>query len=138
MKTIGSAEISGQRPLAKLNVQELNTQLLRNCIENIISSIGYGFQESVYQNGLCYELEKLNHEVKKEVVIRVMHDGHELGTVRADIVVDDEYIIEMKVKGKIKLETEVQLDKYMRLLGKKKGFIINIGLSDYEILAKNN
>jgi GxxExxY protein len=106
---------------------------LKKCIKNIISSIGYGFQESVYQNGLCYELEKLNHEVKKEVVIRVMHEGHELGTVRADIVVDDEYIIEMKVKGKIKPETEVQLDKYMRLLGKKKGFIINIGLTDYEI-----
>jgi GxxExxY protein len=113
--------------------QRLSLEILRNCIENIISSIGYGFQESVYQNGLCYELEKHNHKVEKEVTIRVMHEGHELGTIRADIVVDDEYIIEMKVKGKIKIETEVQLDKYMRLLGKKKGFIINIGLTDYEI-----
>jgi GxxExxY protein len=114
------------------------TQELRTCMDNIISSIGYGFQESVYQNGLCYELEKLNHEVKKEVNIRVMHEGHELGIVRSDIIVDDEYIIEMKVKGKIKLETEIQLEKYMRLLGKKKGFIISIGLTDYEIMAKNN
>jgi len=41
--------------------------------------------------------------------------------------------IEMKVKGKINIMVEIQLDRYMRLLGKKRGFIINIGLTDYEI-----
>ena len=107
--------------------KELNSHM-----KKIIDTIGYGFQESIYQNALCYELRSNSHKVENEVNINVMYGLIELGIVRADIIIDDEYIIEMKTNFKIKSKDEIQLKKYMKLLNKKIGFVINISEDNFE------
>ena len=108
---------------------------LNSYMNKIIETIGYGFQESIYQNALCYELRMNNHEIKNEVNFNVMYGSVELGNVRADIIVDDKYIIEMKTNLKIKPKDEIQLRKYLRLANINEGFLINIGEENYEVKA---
>ena len=110
---------------------------LNKYMKKIIETIGYGFQEIIYQNALCYELRQNNHEVKNEVNFNVMYGLVELGSVRADIIVDDKYIIEMKTNLKLKQKDEIQLKKYLRLANKNEGFLINIGEDNYEVKSIN-
>ena len=57
-----------------------------------------------------------------------------MGSVRADMIVDNEYIIEMKSISKIGEKEINQLKRYLNIFNKSSGFLINISYKDYEIV----
>ena len=91
-------------------------------------ALGPGLLESVYQRALAYELQKRGLKVIVEHPISVYYDGVELGEgFRADIIVNDKVIIELKsVEQASKLHAK-QLLTYLRLTDKRLGFLINFG-----------
>ena len=90
--------------------------------------LGPGLLESVYQRALAYELQKRGLKVAVETPISVYYDGIELGEgFRADIIVNNIVIIELKsVEQVAKLHTK-QLLTYLRLTDKRLGLLINFG-----------
>ncbi len=92
----------------------------------IHKKLGPGLLESVYQNILAYELKKKGLKVDKEVPISVKWDRitFDIG-FRADLIVENKVIIELKSLEEIKDIHKKQLLTYLKLTNKQVGLLIN-------------
>ena len=91
-------------------------------------ALGPGLLESVYQRALAYELQKRKLKIIVEHPISVIYDGVNLGEgFRADIIVNDKVIIELKSVETIAKVHKKQLLTYLRLSDKRLGLLINFG-----------
>lgn len=93
----------------------------------ISNVLGTGFLEKVYQNALVYELRKLNLSVGEEVAIEIYYDGFKVGEYRADIIVAQSVIVEVKAAKAIDDVHQAQLLNYLKATGLKVGLVINFG-----------
>ena len=89
--------------------------------------LGFGFLESVYQKALVKELllRGLKAEAQKEIIVRYKGEG--IGSFYADIVVNDDIILELKAIENLTKAHEAQLLNYLKGTGLKLGFLINFG-----------
>ena len=96
----------------------------------IHKTIGPGLLESVYHEILMYELEKKGLTVQKEVPIPVIWNDKtlELG-YRADLIVEDKIIVEIKSVEKTNPVHQKQLLTYLKIADKRLGLLINFGES---------
>jgi len=82
------------------------------------------------QTELCYE-EALEVElmlrgfcnIRRQVPVSIFYKDHLVGVGYIDILLNDKYVIELKVLGNIRLTDEAQVRRY--LVGDREGFIIN-------------
>ena len=88
--------------------------------------LGPGLFESVYENILSYELNKAGLAFETQVEVPVKYDGKlfEKG-FRADIIVADKVLIELKSVEKITDVHKKQVLTYLKLTGIKLGLLIN-------------
>ena len=100
--------------------------LILNACYKIHSHFGPGLFESVYKEALCMELAKSGLQFSKEVGIPVFYENItlELG-FRADIIVENKVLIELKSIESIAPVHKKQLLTYLRLTGLKLGLLIN-------------
>ena len=90
--------------------------------------LGPGLLESVYEEVLFYELKKRGLQVEKEVPISVEWDdlNIEVG-FRADVIVENKVIVELKSVEQVAPVHKKQLLTYLRLADKRLGLLINFG-----------
>lgn len=93
----------------------------------IHETLGPGFSERVYHN--CMEVELRNHGIKYESErwLPVYYEGHTVGTLRADIVVENRVILEFKAVAKLNDAAETQARNYLALTGLREAVLINFG-----------
>lgn len=90
--------------------------------------LGPGLLESVYELTLSHELQKRGLTVERQIPIPIVYDGLRFDEgFRADIVVNDLVILELKSIVAITPVHRKQLQTYLRLSGKKLGFLLNFG-----------
>jgi len=88
--------------------------------------LGPGLFESVYEEVLAYELENQGLEVERQKTIDIEWDGIKLGAgFKADIIVNNKVILELKSVEKVQPIHQKQLQSYLRLTGLKLGLLIN-------------
>ncbi len=88
--------------------------------------LGPGLLESVYQRCLCHELGKAGIPFFQQVGVPIHYDNVEIESgYRADIIVSDEVILELKSVEQLLPLHEAQLLTYLRLSGCKVGLLIN-------------
>jgi len=94
----------------------------------IHKKLGPGLLESAYQTILVDELEKRGLSVKSEVLMPVIYEDVVIENgYRADIIVEDLVIIELKSVEKIAYVHKKQLLTYLKLSNYKLGLLINFG-----------
>jgi len=98
--------------------------------------LGFGFVESVYENSLAHELRKAGFKAEQQVAIKVYYDGIIVGDFKADLVVDDAVILELKAVEKATTVHEVQLVNYLNGVGKDVGLLLNFGARSLEFKRK--
>ena len=92
----------------------------------IHTEIGPGLLESAYQALLSLELKKRNLSIKTEVPMPLTYDGIHLDIgYRADIIVEDKVIVELKSVEKISEVHKKQLLTYLKVSNKRLGLLIN-------------
>jgi len=69
-------------------------------------------------------------------VIKVYYDGIVVGDFKADLVVNDEVILELKTVEKANTIHEVQLVNYLNGIGKDIGLLLNFGARSLEFKRK--
>jgi|SaaInlV_125m_DNA_1040241.scaffolds.fasta_scaffold19674_2 GxxExxY protein len=79
-------------------------------------ALGPGLSEVVYQTALAMDLRKRGCMVETEVVIPIFYQKTYVGFVRADLVVNQCMVIEVKAVAKITEAHMLQLQNYMRWL----------------------
>jgi GxxExxY protein len=93
-------------------------------------ALGPGLLESVYQTVLAGELRKRGLRAATEQPIPVVHEGIRLETgFRADLVVEDKVIVEIKSVAEIAAVHKKQLLSYLRLADKRLGLLINFNVA---------
>ena len=116
-----------------MHENEISRKIL-DCSIKIHKTLGPGLFESVYEEVLCYELQKANLSFKRQVVIQVEYEGVKIDIgFRADIIVENKVIIELKSVEGIAPVHKKQLLTYLKITGKKLGLLINFN----EALLKN-
>ncbi len=96
----------------------------------IHTRFGPGLLESAYQVVLKYELEKRGLRVEAEKVIPLVYDGVHLGDgFRADLIVENKVIVELKSVENIHPVHKKQLFTYLVVADKRLGLLINFGAS---------
>ena len=112
------------------------TEKIIGCAYTVYNTMGYGFLESVYEKCLLLELKKsgLNFEAQKSIVVR--YENEIVGEFKADIIVEDKVIVELKSINQIIKAHEVQLVNYLVATSKPVGLIINFGENKVEVKRK--
>jgi GxxExxY protein len=111
--------------------------LAKNVVDtayHIHCRLGPGLLESAYEKILIYELLKRDIQAEPQVLVPIKYDDRIFDTgFRADLVVDNKLIIELKSIEHATDAHKKQLLTYLRLSGMKLGLLINFG----EPLIKN-
>ncbi len=116
-----------------MHENEIAKTVVDACFQ-IHRQLGPGLFESVYEEVLCYELEDLGLSISRQKSIPVFWKDLKLDQgFRADIVVNDKVIIEIKAIELLKRVHYKQLMTYLKLTDLKLGLLINFN----EALIKN-
>ena len=78
------------------------------------------------------ELEALAIQSEKEVPIAVVYKGVRVGDYRADVIVENRLILELKAVTTINPSHEAQLVNYLNATGIEDGLLINFGASSLQ------
>lgn len=108
------------------DIDEL-TYLINGCAMKVHNIMGSGFQEVVYQRCLSIELDRAGIKHKREVEQTIYYDGIEVGTRRADFVIDDKIIVELKALPEIENLHIAQIRNYLVAYNFPIGLLINFG-----------
>jgi GxxExxY protein len=94
------------------------------------STLGPGLLESVYEAALVWELEKRGLRVSRQQGIPVIYEEVHIHTgFFADMVVEDQIIVEIKAVDAIAPVHRKQLLTYLKLADKRLGLLINFNVA---------
>lgn len=93
----------------------------------VYNELGFGFLESVYRNALQLALIEKGLAVEPEKPISVYFRGKKVGDFRADLIVNDLLLLELKTAEAIAIAHEAQLLNYLRSTTLELGLILNFG-----------
>jgi GxxExxY protein len=104
------------------------SQIIVDAAIQIHRRLGPGLLESVYHAVLAHELTKRGLRVEKEVPVPVVWDNlrFEVG-FRADLIVEDMVLVELKSVEAVAPVHKKQLLTYLRLTNKRLGLLLNFG-----------
>jgi len=96
-----------------------------DCSYKIHSTLGPGLLESVYEEIICYELErnKIKYERQKAVPVKYENIFMEMG-FRADLIVENKIIVELKSVESVIPIHKKQLLTYLKLTNLKLGLLL--------------
>src|SRR5687767_7653722 len=106
--------------------KELSFQII-GCGMEVHNELGCGFAESVYSRCLEILLRQRGLRVERECPFDVVFHGVEVGTYRADLVVERRIIIEIKSAEKISDVARRQLRNYLAIARLRLGIVLNFG-----------
>jgi GxxExxY protein len=110
-----------------MNENDIGTIVVETAT-SIHRRLGSGLLENVYELILAQELMKRDLKAERQIAIPIRFDGVQFEEgFRADIIVEDKVIIELKSIEAITNAHKKQLLTYLRLTGMKLGYLLNFG-----------
>jgi GxxExxY protein len=98
------------------------------CIK-IHKILGPGLLESVYEAALVYELKKLRIPVEQQVDVPVEYEDVHLDIgFRADVIIENKFIVELKSVETLLADHKKQLLTYLKLKKFKLGLLANFNV----------
>ena len=94
---------------------------------NVYNELGFGFLENVYQNALYFELINNRLNVVAQKPIEVYYHNRVVGNYKADMIVDNTLILELKAVEYLVEEHELQLINYLKATNIEIGLLLNFG-----------
>ncbi|NNE26158.1 MAG: GxxExxY protein [Saprospiraceae bacterium] len=95
--------------------------------------LGNGFQEVIYQRCLAIELHRNNIDFLREKEQDIYYDGILVGTRRADFVIQNDIIVELKAVINLEDVHLAQAKNYVKAYDKQIGLLINFGAPSLQI-----
>lgn len=129
----------------KEDIQDNLTYKIIGCAMKVHNTLGNGFQaclpksrsacrqEVIYQRCLAIEMEKQGIGFARELEMPIYYEEQHVGTRRADFVVEDEVIVELKAIIKLEDVHLAQGLNYLRAYKINKGLLINFGSRSLEV-----
>ncbi|MEN8264203.1 MAG: GxxExxY protein [Nitrospirota bacterium] len=110
------------------------TQKIIGCCFKVHGELGPGFNERIYHNALMLDFKENGLTYKAEKVYKVSYKGASVGNFRADLIVEDNIIVELKAfAGNIPKIFESQILSYLKASSLKTGLLVNFGNTSCQI-----
>ena len=93
----------------------------------VYRDLGFGFLEAVYVNALTVDLQARGIDSRREVAIEVVYCGVRVGFYRADLVVENRVLLEVKSTRTIVEADERQLQNYLKASHIEVGLLLHFG-----------
>lgn len=108
-----------------MNENELSYKIIGIALK-LHSHFGPGLLESAYECAFAYDLAEAGFDVKRQLPIPFIYKGIKMESVyRADLLVNDLVLIEMKSVETLAPVHYAQTLTYLKLAGKKLALLIN-------------
>ena len=101
------------------------TYKIRGCIFEVYRHLGSGFLEKVYENALIIELRNNGLNVSSQRSINVYYKEQIVGDNIADMIVEDQVLIELKAVSNLSSAHEAQVLNYLKATNIKVGLLVN-------------
>jgi len=103
------------------------TYKINGCAMKVHNTLGNGFQEVIYQRCLAIEMELAGLNFDREIDQTIYYDGIEVGTRRADFIVENQVIVELKALINLEDVHLAQAKNYVIAYDYHIGLLINFG-----------
>ena len=103
------------------------TYIINGCEMKIHRTLGNGFQEVIYQRCMEIELKKSGLSFGREVEQVIYYEGIEVGTRRADFIVENQVVVELKAVISLEDAHLAQAKNYLVAYNFPVGLLINFG-----------
>ena len=117
-------------------MKEINDELtykIIGCAMKVHNILGNGFQEVIYQRCLAIELEKPGIHFLREQEMLIYYDDRSVGKRRADFIVENSVLIELKAVIKLEDVHLAQGLNYLQAYQIEKGLLINFAPPSLEV-----
>jgi GxxExxY protein len=103
------------------------TDKILKAFYKVYNELGFGFLEKVYENAMILELRSMQLNCMKQKPIKVHYEGNVVGDYFADIIVENNVILELKAAEGVAEEHELQLINYLKSTDIEVGLLLNFG-----------
>jgi GxxExxY protein len=103
------------------------TEKVIGAFYDVYNHFGPGFLESVYQRSMQIALQEIGIKADIEVPIPVFFHGQSVGEFRADMVIENTILIELKVARGLDPAHEAQVIHYLRSTALEVALLFNFG-----------
>jgi GxxExxY protein len=128
------------RGMTKITLLEReSTNAIIGAFLEVYNTLGYGFLENVYSLALERELLARERAVGREVPIPILYKGDFLTYHRADLIVDEKVIVEIKSTVVMPPFTKRQVTNYLRATKLEVALILHFGpeAKFYRVVCSN-
>ena len=110
--------------MGQLMHEELSRDILAAAMK-VHSTLKPGLDEKLYENALLIELVKRGHRAEQQKSFSVHYDGHFIGKMTPDLIVDDLVIVDPKVVEEFNQDHFAQMLGYLAITGVKLAILVN-------------
>lgn len=118
---------------AELKYKDITEKIIGASFE-VHKFLGNGFQEVIYQRALALEMKQVGLEFAREIEQDIYYKElpEPIGTRRADFVVEDKVLVELKALVKLEDVHLAQALNYLKAYRLEVGLLINFGAKSLE------
>ena len=98
---------------------------LKRISTKVFEKLGPGYSERVYHNAFEVELRLRGIQYETEKILPIIYEGHTIGNLRADLIINARTVVELKSTTKLKDEFRNQVRNYINLTGLEAGYLVN-------------
>lgn len=112
------------------NSSRKHWDLCHNIIEvfhSVYNELGHGFLENVYEEAIEIALKEAGFAVRRQVETPIWFRGRKIGDYKADLVVNNAVLIELKAARDIDSSHEAQTLNYLRATEFEVALLLNFG-----------
>jgi GxxExxY protein len=110
------------------DMNDLTGRVIGAAIE-IHRALGPGYQESVYEEALAFELGRMAVSFERQRVFAVKYQGHVVGEGRIDFLIEGKLVAELKAVERIHPVHRAQVISYLKAVSCQMGLLINFNES---------
>jgi len=120
-----------------MKFKELTREIIGAAFD-VSNELGSGFLESVYEKALLIALQEKGLNGKSQVPLNVKFRDQVVGEFYADIIVEDQVLLELKACKVIAPEHIAQILNYLKATEMEVGLLMNFGSAKLEYRRFNN
>ena len=109
------------------------TEGIIGCGFKVGNALGHGFLEKVYENALAHELRQEGLTIEQQKPIAVEYDGVVVGEYFADLLVENQVLVELKAVKQFDKMLEAQCLNYLKASGLSVCLLLNFGASRVQV-----
>lgn len=103
------------------------TEKIIGIFYDVYNELGYGFLECVYEESLVIALYEAGLTANRQIPLPVWFRGHKVGEFRADLLVENCVLLELKAARSLDTAHECQLLHYLKSTEIEVGMLLNFG-----------